>query len=59
MDLFKKCRTLEKEIRNLKKKTIEEKVRNEANLGPNNLWKAVKIAQDHPQSFFPDTMLSR
>jgi hypothetical protein len=28
----------------------EKKFRNEANLGPNNLWKAVKIAQEKTQA---------
>jgi hypothetical protein len=34
----------------------KEKIRNEANLGPNNLWKAVKIAQEKTQASYPDEM---
>ena len=33
-----------------------EKIRNKANLGPNNLWKAVKIAQEKSQSTYPEEM---
>ncbi len=33
---------------------IPELNRNEANLGPNNLWKAVKIAREKTQASFPD-----
>ena len=33
-----------------------EKIRNEANLVPNNLWKAVRIAQEKPQSTYPEEM---
>ena len=33
-----------------------EKTPNEANLGPNNLWKAARIAQEKSQSTYPKEM---
>ncbi len=42
--LMKKCRTLKRTIKRAFYNSKKEKIRNEANLGPNNLWKAVKIA---------------
>jgi hypothetical protein len=37
-------------------KSKKEKIRNEANLGPNNLWKAVKIVQEKNQASYPNEM---
>ena len=34
-----------------------KKIRNEASLGTNNLWKAVKIAQEKTQAPYPDEMV--
>ena len=54
--LIKKCRFLERKIKNKLRKSKCEKIRSEANLGPNNLWKAVKIAQEKSQSTYPEEM---
>jgi len=54
--LMKKCRTLERKIKRALYNSKKEKIRNEANLGPNNLWKAVKIAQEKTQASYPDEM---
>ena len=54
--LIKKCRSLERKIKNKLRKSKCEKIRSEANLGPNNLWKAVKIAQEKSQSTYPEEM---
>jgi hypothetical protein len=53
---MKKCRTLERKIKRALYNSKKEKIRNEANLGPNNLWKAVKIAQEITQASYPDEM---
>ena len=53
---MKKCRTLERKIKRALYNSKKEKIRNEANLGPNNLWKAVKIAQEKTQASYPDEM---
>ena len=42
---MKKCRTLKK-IKRALYNSKKEKIQNNANLGPNNLWKAVEIAQE-------------
>jgi hypothetical protein len=43
---MKKCRTLERKIKRALYNSKKEKIQNNANLGPNNLWKAVEIAQE-------------
>ena len=51
--LMKRSRRLEKTIRCNIKTSKENKIRIEAGLGPNNLWKAVKIANGVSQSELP------
>jgi len=55
-NLMKKCRSLERKIRIMSTKAQKERVRSEATLGPNNLWKAVNIAQGKSQSSYPEEM---
>jgi hypothetical protein len=47
---------LKEKLRQLLYNSKKEKIRNEANLGPNNLWKAIKIAQEKTQASYPDEM---
>ncbi len=53
---MKKCRTLERKIKRAFYNSKKETIRNEANLSPINLRKAVKIAQDKSQASYPDEM---
>jgi hypothetical protein len=40
--LMKKCKALERKIKKAMYQSKREKIRNEASLGPNNLWKKPK-----------------
>ena len=51
--LLRKSRCLEKKIRKLVFESKKIKIRAEADLGPNNLWKAAKIALDKPIESLP------
>ena len=51
---MKRCRTFEKQIRREIMESKRTKIRAEAELGPKNLWKAVKIALDKSPSVIPD-----
>ncbi len=46
-DFDENCRNLERKI--LKFSRREEEIRNEASLGPNNSWKAVKFHKKKPK----------
>lgn len=46
IDLVKKCRKMEKEIKKEIQQSKKTKIRNEVELGGKNLWKAVKLAQN-------------
>ena len=53
VEMMKKSRELEKYIRREMNASKTNKIRAEANLGPNNLWKAVKIANNTSASELP------
>ncbi len=47
---------MKEKLRELCTTQKKKKIRNEANLGQNNLWKAVQIAQEKTQASYPDEM---
>ena len=53
-DLLSRCRKFEKEIRREVTSSRRNKIRTEANLGPNNLWKAVNIALNKATKTMPN-----
>ena len=53
-ELLKRSRKFEKNLRKEINNHRYNKVRIEAQLGPNNLWKAVRIATDKQESVLPD-----
>lgn len=59
LDLMKKCRTIEREIKKELQQSKRTKIRKEAELGGKNLWKAVRIAQDKPVEGLPDEIKLR
>jgi exonuclease III len=56
VSLLARCKLFEKQIRGEIIRIKKTKVRAEANLGGNNLWKAVRIATDKPQKNIPETI---
>ena len=53
VELHTRCRQLEKDIRRKLLASTKTRIRNEANLGPQNLWKAVRIAKSLSQGEIP------
>ena len=58
LTLLERCKQFEKKIRKEIIAVKKLKVRTEANLGGNNIWKAVKIATDKPQKEIPRIIVS-
>ena len=56
--LLHRCKQFEKKIRKEIINVKKLKVRTEANLSGNNIWKAVRIATDKPQKEIPKTIIS-
>ena len=54
--LMNRCRFFEKKIRKEVSSNMKSRIRIEANLGPNNLWKAVNIALNKITNTMPDIM---
>ena len=59
LELMKKCRRMEKEIKTELQQSKKTKIRKEAELGGKNLWKAVRIAQNKPVEGLPDELKLR
>jgi hypothetical protein len=54
LDLVKRCRKLEREIKKEIQQSKKTKIRKEAELGGKNLWKAVRLAQDKQIEKLPE-----
>ena len=54
IDLVKKCRKMEKEIKKEIQQSKKTKIRKEVELGGKNLWKAVRLAQNKPVGGLPE-----
>ncbi len=54
LDLMRKCRRMEKEIKKELHKSRKTKIRKEVELGGKNLWKAVRLAQNKPIGGLPE-----
>ena len=56
IDLLRRCRKMEKEIKKEIQQSRKTKIRKEAELGGKNLWKAVRLAQNKPVGGLPDEL---